>query len=100
MLPPFSNILAKLPTRNPHTNTRQLYLALYLQLIPLPNLISEQIIPVVCHIPYITNDSWLIAVATLLGPSFLRRVPTIQAWLGGFHIQRCTEGTCRADVAD
>lgn len=88
------------------TAMEQVYLSLYLQLLPLPTLIQEEIIPVVrpCYPFHLLAPLKFIhklnatnarnPIASFLGPRIVWCIPTLQARLRRIHFQRCSRGSC------
>ena len=77
------------------TSPYQVYLSLFLGLVPLPEKLQDDIIPVVrllCEMlpcpQTVKLTTWPFQTAPLLGPRNLWRIPSLQARMGCLHFQR------------
>jgi hypothetical protein len=69
-----------------------------MEVVAFPEKIQKEVIPYVRrpshYQPHLLEILTMRSSVTILGPDHLRRVPTVQARVGRFHVQRCTGCVC------
>jgi hypothetical protein len=78
-----------------------MYLAVYMEVVSFPKTIQKEVVPYVCLLArkdgcFVANH----ALGSILGTHYIRRIPSLQAWLGRVHFQRCTGCVCRVAGTD
>jgi hypothetical protein len=64
-----------------------MYLAVYMEVVSFPETIQKEVVPYVCFLGEIAVCP--IAhrpLGSFLGSHYLRRIPSLQAWLGRLHL--------------